>query len=265
VRTSSLILSCPLCSHSFSHEIPNEAPDQSVFGYGLDYRLLPMDSGLHSEIATCPNCLFTAIPKDFESPVSGQVKSLIGSKEYTGIFEPRSSEESIVRGWLAMTAILDAKKSSPRDLGLLCLRGSWLAREVGCLESEAELLDSADAFLEDSLRRGLTKGDPGYVIYLLGEINRRRGCFMRAKEMLTFLGNNPRYRYPALLLTVLIEEEDPTPYWSLHAPDEMESRSSTFKGLFPALRSIPPGKLEFSKTELSDHAESSDEDDGRRF
>jgi hypothetical protein len=231
----------------------------------LDFRLLPVDSGLDTEIATCPNCLYTAFPKDFEAPVSGQVRSLIGSKEYINIFEPRSSEESTVRGWLAMLAILDVKGPSPRDLGLLSIRGSWLAREMCSLEIEAELLEAANSFLDDSLRRGLTKGDPGLVIYLLGEINRRRGCFMRAKEMLTFLGNNPRYRYPALLLTVLIEEEDPTPYWSFHAPDEMEARSPNFKGLFPALRSIPPGKCDFSKAELSENAESSDEDDSRRF
>ncbi len=103
---------------------------------------------------------------------------------------------------------------STRDLGLLSLRASWSARELGATKTEAELLSKAAAWLDDALRRGLTKGDPGMVIYLLGEINRRRGEFLRGREMLTFLGNNPRYRYPALLLTVLIEEEDSTPYWS---------------------------------------------------
>ncbi|MFH0825613.1 MAG: hypothetical protein V2B18_22895, partial [Pseudomonadota bacterium] len=85
------------------------------------------------------------------------------------------------------------------------------------------------------------------------------------REVLTFLGNNPRYRYPALLLTVLIEEEDSTPYWSLHSPDAMERNSTCFKGLFPALRSIPPGKVEFSPDELLEQSEQTDKDDSRGF
>jgi len=119
-------------------------------------------------------------------------------------------------------------------------------------------MKAADGFLDDALRRGLTKGDPGMVMYLLGEINRRRGEFLRAREMLTFLGNNPRYRYAALLLTVLVEEEDATPYWSRHAPDQMEQHSPRFKGLFPSLRSIPPGKTEFFPDELSEPSEQPD-------
>jgi hypothetical protein len=96
------------------------------------------------------------------------------------------------------------------------------------------------------------------VIFLLGEINRRREELLRAREMLMFLGNNPRYRYAALLLTVLIEEEDSTPYWSQHPPDQMELQSPRFKGLFPALRSIPPGKTEFYPHELSEQSEQPD-------
>jgi hypothetical protein len=103
------------------------------------------------------------------------------------------------------------------------------------------------------------------IIYLLGEINRRRREFLRARESLTFLGNNPRYRYPALLLTVLIEEEDSTPYWCHYAPDRMEQHSPSFKGLFPALRSIPPKKVEFFPDELQEEPGQPDEDDSRRF
>jgi hypothetical protein len=93
---------------------------------------------------------------------------------------------------VALVSILDAKRLNPRDLGIVSLKGSWVARELGSLETEKELLTLADAYLDDALRRGLTKGDPGMVIYLLGEINRRRGEYLRGRETLTFLGNNPR-------------------------------------------------------------------------
>jgi hypothetical protein len=138
---------------------------------------------------------------------------------------------------------------------MISLKGAWVARELSSVDTEEDLLALADAHLDDALRRGLTKGNPGMIMYLLGEINRRRGEFLRAREMLTFLGNNPRYRYAALLQTVLIEEQDTTPYWSRHAPDQMEQNSARFKGLFPALRSIPAGKTEFYPEELSETSE----------
>jgi hypothetical protein len=190
---------------------------------------------------------------------------MIGSQKYIKVFETDPQEEFSARSWLALVSILDARGLNPRDLGIMSLRGSWAARELGSLVTETELLQMADRYLDDALRRGLTKGDPGMVMYLLGEINRRRGEFLHAREVLTFLGNNPRYRYCALLLTVLIEEEDSTPYWSNHSPDQMEQHSPRFKGLFPALRSIPPKKAEFSADELREPSEKSDEDDRRRF
>jgi Uncharacterized protein conserved in bacteria (DUF2225) len=190
---------------------------------------------------------------------------MVRSPKYTKIWNSRTGEEFLARGWLALVTILATRGVNPRDLGVVSLKGSWAARELGCLETEVDLLQAADAYLDDALRRGLTKGDPGMVMYLLGEINRRRGEFLRAREMLTFLGNNPRYRYPALLETVLIEEEDTTPYWSLHSPDQMEQHSPRFKGLFPALRSIPPRKTEFSLEELKEQSEKTDEDDRREL
>ena len=199
------------------------------------------------------------------APVPGHVKELVRSKDYLDIFEAGPEEEHAARGWIALLSIFGAKRLNPRDLGILSLKGSWVARELGSVETELELLKMADAYLDDALRRGLTKGDPGMTIYLLGEINRRRGEFLRGREILTFLGNNPRYRYPALLLTVLIEEEDSTPYWSHHPPDRMERHSPGFKGLFPALRSIPPRKVAFSSEELREESHRHDEDDGHGF
>ncbi|MEW6115129.1 MAG: DUF2225 domain-containing protein [Thermodesulfobacteriota bacterium] len=265
MRNSSVLLACPICSQSFSHTIRPTTESGSVFGYGLDFRYMPRDTKLASEIATCPNCLFTGMSQDFGSRMPGQVRALVRSKEYINTFKPHSEEELPARGWLSLIAVFQARGLNPRDLGGLCIKGSWVARELSCPDTEDELLEAADVYLDDALRRGLTKGDPGMVMYLLGEIGRRRGAFLRGKEMLTFLGNNPRYRYPALLLTVLIEEEDCTPYWSLHAPDEMEAHSHRFKGLFPPLRSIPPGKTEFSADELSEHSIQPDEDGSRRY
>ncbi|MBI5571955.1 MAG: DUF2225 domain-containing protein [Desulfomonile tiedjei] len=264
--TSSLTaVSCPLCYNQFSHVRATSALKMEVFGYGLDFRSVPRDCNRSADIAICPDCFFTARVQDLDQKVPGHVRELVRSKGYLKILKSDSDEEFLARGWLALISVLTAKGVNPRDLGLLSLKGSWVARELGCLETEQELLQSADAALDEALRRGLTKGDPGMVMYLLGEINRRRGEFLRGREMLTFLGNNPRYRYPALLLTVLVEEEDTTPYWSLYSPDQMEQYSPRFKGLFPALRSVPPRKTEFSPDELSDqdHVEQSDEDDGR--
>lgn len=259
------VLACPLCSNHFSHMRNPEARNLSVFGYGLDFRLVPRDCNRSSDIATCPECLFTSRIQDFDIRVPGNVKDLVRSEKYINLFKSYPELEYAARKWVALIEILDARGLNPRDLAIMSLKGSWAAREMGSLETEEELLDSADTYLDDALRRGLTKGDPGMVMYLLGEINRRKGEFRRGKEMLTFLGNNPRYRYPALLLTVLIEEEDSTPYWSHHSPDQMEINSSKFKGLFPALRSIPPKKTEFSPEELREQREQPDEDDRRKL
>jgi uncharacterized protein (DUF2225 family) len=265
VNNSPTVISCPLCFKQFDHVRTNDSLHADVFGYGLDFRVVPRDCNRSSDIAICPDCLFTARAQEFNQKVAGHVKELVRSEEYISIFHSGSNEEFHARGWIALVSLLELAGLNPRDLALMSLKGSWAARELGCLETEEELLETADAFLDDALRRGLTKGDPAMVMYLLGEINRRRGEFLRAKDMLTFLGNNPRYRYPALLLTVLIEEEDKTPYWSLHSPDQMEVHAPRFKGLFPALRSIPSRKKAFSVDELSDqdHFEQSDEDDGR--
>jgi uncharacterized protein (DUF2225 family) len=264
VNNSSTVIACPLCFNHFPHVRKSESRQTGIYGYGLDFRVVPRDCNRSGDIAICPDCFFTARIQDFDHKVPGQVKELIRSEDYTKMFKSSTDQEFLARGWLALVSILEARGLNPRDMGVLSLKGSWVARELGCLETENELLHAADAFLDEALRRGLTKGDPGMVMYLLGEINRRRGEFARGREMLTFLGNNPRYRYPALLLTVLIEEEDSTPYWSLHSPDQMEQHSSRFKGLFPALRSIPPKKLSFSLDELSDHdsVPQSDEDEG---
>jgi hypothetical protein len=265
VNNSAVALACPLCYNHFSHSRTIESRKGGVFGYGLDFRAIPRDCKLSSDIATCPDCYFTARISDYEKRVPGQIRDLIRSEEYTEIFKSCNEEEYSARSWMAFVSVLHARGLNPRDLSIISLKGSWAARELGCLDVEDELLALADKYLDDALRRGLTKGDPGMVMYLLGEINRRRRQFLRGREMLTFLGNNPRYRYPALLLTVLIEEEDSTPYWSLHSPDQMEQHSPRFKGLFPPLRSIPTRKAEFSSDELREQSEQPDEDDRKRF
>jgi len=183
---------------------------------------------------------------------------LVKSDKYVGIFKKYQIHDFVSRKWIALISIFETRGLNPRDLAVMSLKGSWAAREYSNLRTESELLELADSYLEDALRRGLTKGDPGLIMYLLGEVNRRRGDFRRGREMLSFLGNNPRYRYPALLETVLIEEEDSTPYWSQHSPDRMEQHSPRFKGLFPSLRSIPPRKIEFSPDELAEQSEKPD-------
>jgi len=263
VNNSAHMLACPLCDTHFSH-FRNSNGDHGIFGHGLDFRVIPRDCNRAADVATCPNCFFSSRFQDFGSPVPGQVKELVCSRAYLNIFESQREDAFQARGWKAYVSILGAKGLNPRDLGMMSLRASWVARETGFLTTEDELLSLADEYLDDALRRGLTKGAPGMVIYLLGEINRRRREFLRAREILTFLGNNPQFRYPALLLTVLIEEEDSTPYWSHYAPDQMERHSPAFKGLFPALRSIPPKKVEFLPDELQEESGQPDEDDRRR-
>jgi len=265
VNSSVKVLACPVCHHHFSHFWNGEGKAVSAFGFGLDFRLLPRDSNRVSDTATCPNCFFTYRTQDFQTRVPENLKLVVRSSAYQSIFVVESSEERRAGSQLALLTVLEAKGLNPRDLGILGLKCSWAARELGALRTEALLLEKADFFLDDALRRGLTKGDPAMVMYLLGEINRRKESFLRAREMLTFLGNNPRYRYPALLLTVLIEEEDSTPYWSRHSPERMEQNSPKFKGLFPPLRSIPPKKSEFSPEELREGVEQSDGDDLRKF
>jgi hypothetical protein len=264
VNNSVMAISCPLCLNHFSHYRSIEGLNSPPFGYGLDFRVVPKDCNRSSDVATCPHCFYTARVQDFQQRVPGQVKDLVRTQDFLKIFKTETEEEQSARSWAALVRLLHARGLNPRDLGLLSLRASWSARELGAPKTEAELLRKADAWLDDALRRGLTKGDPGMVIYLLGEINRRRGEFLRGREMLTFLGNNPKYRYPALLLTVLIEEEDSTPYWSHYSPDRMEQYSPRFKGLFPALRSIPPKKTDFSPDELQEQSEQPD-DDRQRF
>lgn len=254
----SAALTCPLCLTHFPHSGINNAKSVTVFGYGLDFRLVPRDCNRTGDVATCPNCSYTYRTEDFHQRVPGHVKEKVRSAEYLNLFHASAEEAHCARSWLALVSVLSTRGLNPRDLGIVCLKGSWVGRETNSVQTEEELLTLADRYLDDALRRGLTKGDPGMVMYLLGEINRRRGEFLRAKEMLTFLGNNPRYRYAALLLTVLIEEEDTTPYWCRHAPDQMEQHSPRFRGLFPALRSIPPGKTEFFPDELLEQSEQPD-------
>ncbi len=249
---------CPLCCNRLVNGGQHKTANTSVFGYGLDFRLVPRYCDRSFEVVTCPDCLYTSHINSVDARIPGHIKELVGSAAYRDTFKTSPSEAHKARSWLAYVSILEARGLNPRDLGIAGLRGSWMARELDSLGTEGELLAMADAYLDDALRRGLTKGDPGMIIYLLGEINRRRGEFLRAREMLTFLGNNPRYRYAALLLTVLVEEEDTTPYWSRHAPDKMEQHSPRFRGLFPALRSIPPGKTEFYPDELSEPSERPD-------
>jgi len=258
VDKSTAVLACPHCLNHFPHAGTPDSANGAVFGHGLDFRLVPQDCNVSSDVATCPNCLFTSRIEDYHGRVPGHVKEMVRSKEYISIFKQAPDEAYAARSWPALIRILDVQALNPRDLGLMSLKGSWVSRELCSLATEEELLGKADSYLDDALRRGLTKGDPGMVMYLLGEVNRRRREFLRAKEMLTFLSNNPRFRYAALLLTVLIEEEDSTPYWSRHAPDRMERHSPSFKGLFPALRSVPPGKTEFFLDELSEQSEQPD-------
>jgi uncharacterized protein (DUF2225 family) len=262
----STVLACPVCNNHFSHVLTNnDNKNTPTFGYGLDYRLVPRDCNRSSEVATCPNCFFSYRTQDFDSKVSENIKTLVKSKKYAEIFKSADMEDLSALGRSGMISILETRGLNPRDLGIVSLKGSWVARELGAIHNEKILLEKADKFLDDAHRRNLTKGEPAMVMYLLGEINRRREEFLRAKEMLTFLGNNPRYRYPALLLTVLIEEEDSTPYWSNYSPDKMEQLSPRFKGIFPALRSIPPRKLDFSPDELKEVKHKSDEDDRQSF
>ncbi len=265
MNSSTTILACPLCLAQFSHQRNNECKATEIYGYGLDFRVVPRDCNRASDIACCPECSYTFRLQDVNRRVSGNAGQIVRSAAHKEIFCKFPHETREARSWIALVSILEARGLNPRDLGVLSLRGTWVARELGCLQTELELLEFADYYFDDALRRGLTKGDPGMVMYLLGEINRRRGEFRKGREMLTFLGNNPRYRYPALLLTVLIEEEDSTPYWSHHSPEQMEQQSSRFRGLFPPLRSIPPKKIEFSLNELSESAEKSDGDDRRLF
>ncbi len=265
MNSSVTVLACPLCYNHFSHSRNSDTKSSAIYGYGLDFRVVPRDCKRSSDIATCPECLFTFRLQDLNRRVPGHIKDIVRSSNHKKIFDKYPNEASTARSWSALVSILDARNLNPRDLGVLSLRGSWVARELGSWETELELLECANYYFDDALRRGLTKGDPGMVMYLLGEINRRRGEFLRSREMLTFLGNNPRYRYPALLLTVLLEEEDSTPYWSHYSPDQMEQQSPRFRGLFPPLRSIPPKKTEFSPDELSENAEKTDGDDRRIF
>ncbi len=258
VNNSSRVYACPVCFQHFFHSHDDDHGSKAVFGYGLDFRLVPRDCNRSSDVIACPECRFTALAEFFENAVSGAVREIVQADEYTEIFRTLPNEDEGAKRRIAHVRLLEAAGSNPRDLGIECLRGSWVARETCSMQTELELLERADAYLDDALRRGLTKGDPGMVIYLLGEVNRRRGEYFRAREMLTFLGNNPRYRYPALLLTVLVEEEDSTPYWSYHSPDQMEQHSPGFKGLFPPLRSIPPGKTDFYPDELSEQSEQPD-------
>jgi uncharacterized protein (DUF2225 family) len=258
VDISTTALACPLCLNHFSHPSKTDNRNAPIFGYGLDFRIVPRDCDRGFDVATCPTCFFTSRVEDFPKRVPGQIKDKVRSAEYVNLFKSCSEDSTQARSWIALVSLLALRGLNPRDLGVISLRGSWVARETNSLGSEEHLLVLTDKYLDEALRRGLTNGDPGMAMYLLGEINRRRGEFLRAKEMLTFLGNNPRYRYAALLLTVLIEEEDSTPYWSRHAPDRMEQHSPRFRGLFPALRSIPPGKTEFYPDELSETSEQPD-------
>lgn len=256
MNTPPTTITCPHCSHELPNSDRFADPPLSSFGYGLDFRLIPADSNLSSEIAICPECLYVSQFHDFDEPVNrdipGNVTDLLRSAQYKGMFADSSGDEFLARGWIALGMRLEAcGVFTLCDLGAINLRGSWAARELGCLDVESELLSSSAKCFENALALRLPQGSPGRLIYLLGEINRRRGEFLQAREKLTFLGNNPRYRYPALMQFRLVEEEDSVPYWSVYTPEQMEQASPRFKPrLFPLLRSIPPKKTTYSREEI---------------
>ena len=256
MNTRPTTVACPNCSH----ELPNSArladPPLSSFGYGLDFRLIPADSNLSSEIAICPECLYVSRFHDSAEPsgpeIPRNVKYLLRSVEYEGIFADSSGDEFLARGWIALGARLEAcGVFTLSDIGAIYLRGSWAARELGCLDVEAELLSRSAKCFDNALALRLPHDAPDRLIYLLGEINRRRGEHRRGGQIVTFLQKRP-YRYSALMLITLMEEEDSVPYWSLYAPEQMEQASPRFKGVFPLLRSIPPQKTTFSPEEIQE-------------
>ena len=167
MNSSVKVLACPVCHHHFSHFWNGEGKAVSAFGFGLDFRLLPRDSNRVSDTATCPNCFFTYRTQDFQTRVPENLKLVVRSSAYQSIFVVESSEERRAGSQLALLTVLEAKGLNPRDLGILGLKCSWAARELGALRTEALLLEKADFFLDDALRRGLTKGDPsdGHVSF----------------------------------------------------------------------------------------------------
>ena len=60
MKNSSVALACPLCYNHFSHSRNIDGRKGGVFGFGLDFRAIPRDCSLSADIATCPDCLFTA-------------------------------------------------------------------------------------------------------------------------------------------------------------------------------------------------------------
>ena len=121
MTNSTTVVACPVCCNHFSHEIDPTNRDAQVFGYGLDFRLVPTDCNLVTEVAVCPECSYAAPPEDFDGRVPGHVKELVRSDAYVSLFKGCPPELLPVRSWRALINILDAKGINPRDLGLTSL------------------------------------------------------------------------------------------------------------------------------------------------
>ena len=89
MNTGPITITCPHCSHERLRPAKFPHPPSS-FGYGLDFRLIPADSNLSSQIAICPECLYVSWLREYREPsdpeILGNIKDLISSAQYKGIF-----------------------------------------------------------------------------------------------------------------------------------------------------------------------------------
>ncbi|MFH0825908.1 MAG: DUF2225 domain-containing protein, partial [Pseudomonadota bacterium] len=151
MKSSSVVLACPLCSTHFSHAVKNDASHAQVFGYGLDYRVVPRETNISSDLAVCPNCFFASLPDDFHGRIPGHLIDLARSRKYISIFEDRADGELRAGAWLAFAMLNEAKGLNPRELAVLTLKGSWVARELYDVAVEEQLLDRTHRHLDDAL------------------------------------------------------------------------------------------------------------------
>lgn len=163
-------ISCPCCEHQFQTEALTST---NTFG--------PRFTDLHVQavgfqplliiINTCPQCGFSGYLKDFEEPLSADIKAHI-RQELT----PRVESVDAPRSYEFAARIKTWQEAPALQIGDLYLRAAWCCMDAGDTEREAEYRRLTIQYFLQALEQGQVRADDEpTVTYLVGELYRRIG------------------------------------------------------------------------------------------
>lgn len=152
------------------------------------------------EVATCEHCGYSALEKDFLTPLPKRY--LAHLREFLPTLTPLPYKEErkledAYETFLRAIAISKELKAKPSTLAGLYLRLSWLCRVEGDQEKDEQALQEASNLYNESLmteRYPIDQMTDNMVIYLLGAISYRLGDLESATQALSRVISDKRVR-----------------------------------------------------------------------